>query len=200
MGQVANPLELVVPISLYQSNDSLWNLLRNYKDSPDEMARRRQSNRLGAILARFLRLHAECLRQAGGGEWDLVTVIPPSRIRAEPQPLLRILERVGSVKDDARVTLELSAKPRHRRASDEAFSLAAQVNGRRVLLVDDTFTTGAAVQSAASALTRAGATVVAALVIGRVIDVKFSPSDKDLWARKRRERFQFELCCLETGQ
>lgn len=105
MGQVGNPLELVVPISLYQSNDSLWNLLRNYKDSPDEVVRRRRSNRLGAILSRFLRLHAECLRQAGGGEWDLVTVIPPSRVRPEPQPLLRILERVGSVTDDAKVSL-----------------------------------------------------------------------------------------------
>ena len=30
VGQVARPLELVVPISLYQSNDSPWNLLRNY--------------------------------------------------------------------------------------------------------------------------------------------------------------------------
>jgi hypothetical protein len=67
MGQVSHPVGLVVPISLYQSGDSLWNLLRNYKDSPDPQVRLRQSNRLGAIVARFLRLHADCIRRPGEG-------------------------------------------------------------------------------------------------------------------------------------
>jgi hypothetical protein len=41
-----------------------------------------------------------------------------------------------------------------------------------MLLVDDTMTTGAKLQSAASALNLGGARVVAAVVLGRVIDVR----------------------------
>ena len=197
MGQVANPIELVVPISLYQSNDSLWNLLRNYKDSTDPVVRQRQSNRLAAVLARFLRLHAGCIHRAGGGEWDLVTVVPPSKARVEAQPLLAVLDRVGSVREQAQVTLETVARPGHRRASDEAYRVVVPVGGRRVLLVDDTLTSGAALQSAASALAAGGATVVAGLVIGRVIDGGFSREEKELWTRQRRERFSFDRCCLE---
>jgi predicted amidophosphoribosyltransferase len=40
----------------------------------------------------------------------------------------------------------------------------------RILLVDDTFTSGATFQSAASALALGGADVIAGVVIGRVID------------------------------
>jgi adenine/guanine phosphoribosyltransferase-like PRPP-binding protein len=65
-----------------------------------------------------------------------------------------------------------------------------------VLLVDDTFTSGATFQSAASALTLAGATVVAGVVIGRVIDTDFSKQAADLWDRQRAIRFRFDRCCL----
>ena len=197
MNQVAHPVELVVPISLFQSGDSLWNLLRGYKDSPDPIVRRRQSNRLAAILARFLRLHADCIHRAGGGEWDLVTVVPPSKVREEPQPLLAVLARVGSAREQAQVTLERVAKPGHRRASEDAYSATVQIAGRRVLLVDDTLTSGAALQSAASALAAAGGIVAAAVVIGRVIDVEFSSGDRAMWNSCSRQGFSFGRCCLQ---
>lgn len=54
-----------------------------------------------------------------------------------------------------------------------------------------TMTSGAVLQSATSALAGGGATVVAALVIGRVIDVEFGSADKELWQACRRQRFSF---------
>jgi phosphoribosylpyrophosphate synthetase len=126
-----------------------------------------------------------------------VTVVPPSRVRRDPQPLVGVFARVGSVKDLVAPTLDVVRRPGHRAASDDAYSVTGEVDGRRVLLVDDTMTSGAALQSAASVLSGAGATVVAALVIGRVVDVEFSPADKELWDRARKQRFSFERCCLE---
>ena len=58
----------------------------------------------------------------------------------------------------------------HQSPNPGAFYVDASAAGLDVLLVDDTFTTGARIQSAASALASAGARVVAAVPIGRVVD------------------------------
>ena len=65
-----------------------------------------------------------------------------------------------------------------------------------MLLVDDTFTTGAEVQSAASALQAAGATISAAVVIGRYINPDFSQATQNLWEQAQSRPFRFERCCL----
>jgi adenine/guanine phosphoribosyltransferase-like PRPP-binding protein len=74
------------------------------------------------------------------------------------------------------------------------------VAGLRVLLIDDTFTSGANVHSAAPALTTAGAGVVAAVPVGRVIDTRDAdryPEKLAFWRRQRGSPFTFEACCLE---
>jgi len=82
-------------------------------------------------------------------------------------------------------------------AHDTGFAVTDNVNGLRVLLVDDTFTTGARLQSAASALTLAGAHVVAAVPIGRVIHPAYNSGAKELWETARRQGFNLDVCCLE---
>ncbi len=84
----------------------------------------------------------------------------------------------------------------HGAASDLGFTVNASVQGRRVLLVDDTFTSGAEVQSAASALQLAGAAIPAAVVIGRYINPHFNDASNQLWERARAQLFRFERCCL----
>ena len=56
----------------------------------------------------------------------------------------------------------------------------AAVSGAAVLLVDDVYTTGATVSSAARALKRAGAARVDVLTFARVIDRDFLPGDQAL--------------------
>ncbi|MGH3529974.1 MAG: hypothetical protein ACRDQ6_22135 [Pseudonocardiaceae bacterium] len=58
----------------------------------------------------------------------------------------------------------------HLRPSDHGFEATRRLDGKSVLLIDDTFTSGARAQSAASSLASAGANVVAIVAIGRVID------------------------------
>ncbi len=85
----------------------------------------------------------------------------------------------------------------HNRASDKAYSVTGSVRDLRVLLLDDTYTSGARVQSAASALQLAGARVVAVVPIGRVINPGYSGESAALWKRAKERQFDFEVCCLE---
>lgn len=84
-------------------------------------------------------------------------------------------------------------------AADDGFIASPNAQGRRVLLIDDTFTSGAKIQSAASALAIGGATVVAGVVLGRVIDPTNPayPEPAELWKRQSRIPFRFDTCCLE---
>ena len=65
-----------------------------------------------------------------------------------------------------------------------------------MLIVDDTFTTGSHLQSAASALVDGGAAVVGAVVIGRLVDTNWDVK-RAFWDERRRIPFSFDTCCLE---
>lgn len=82
---------------------------------------------------------------------------------------------------------------------NRGFKTIADVSSRRVLLIDDTFTSGATFQSAASRLTLDGGTVVAGLVIGRVITTgdPLFPAKDVFWDKQRGLEFSFDRRCLE---
>ena len=65
-------------------------------------------------------------------------------------------------------------------ARDDSFVCTQPVRGRRVVLVDDTYVTGAHQQAAAAALWEAGAARVAAVAFGRMIDPDFSEEARRL--------------------
>jgi hypothetical protein len=84
----------------------------------------------------------------------------------------------------------------HNHASDDAFRVAAQVGYSRVLLIEDTFTSGARAQSAASALRLAGAAQVAVLTVGRVIKPDWNENCLRIWGEASSKIFDFSKCCL----
>ena len=74
---------------------------------------------------------------------------------------------------------------------------SGDVGGRAVLLIDDTWTTGANAQSAAAALKAAGARRVAALVIGRYVNREWGHNDRRL--RRLPQPFDWGRCALCDG-
>jgi predicted amidophosphoribosyltransferase len=196
--QVTRPLQLVVPVSLYVGGEQLHTVLRGYKDSPDPAARRRFQFQVAALLLRFLRDHGDCIRAAAGREWDTLTIVPSSAGRAGTHPLEEVIGLSRSLGPRYRSLLERTeVEIDHRSASDGAYRALPEADGRSVLLIDDTFTSGARVQSAASALALGKADVVAALVLGRFVRPDYGDEVQELWEAQSGQSFDFGTCCLE---
>jgi hypothetical protein len=70
------------------------------------------------------------------------------------------------------------------------------VRAKRVLLLDDTLTTGARAQSAAAALVRAGAAAVVIVVIGRVVRPEASAQSAVYWRHAAELPYRLERCCV----
>jgi orotate phosphoribosyltransferase len=76
--------------------------------------------------------------------------------------------------------------------SDSGFDVAENVTGKKLLLLDDVYTTGSRSQSAASALTAAGANIVGIMVIGRRVNPDYSEDAMRVWARQSAVPFRFQ--------
>ncbi len=198
MDQVSTPCSLVVPVSLYETRGQLHYYLRSYKDGWTRQLRQTSALLVAALLARFLYVHGGCIRNEAG-DWDFVTSVPSSSGRAGVHPFEAALEWVPWLSNQHRRVLGRGAGvATHNNASDDAFRAITNIEGSRVLLIDDTYTTGARAQSAASALAQAGARCVAIVPVGRVISPQFSDDVQAYWDAQRAIRFRFDACCLET--
>ena len=118
-----------------------------------------------ALLLVFLHDHGPCLWQAAGipGPTHLA-VVPTARGRPGTHPLRALVADYLPGP-----WAELRARPggEQVRDLDPARFTASALPGARVLLLDDTWTTGSSAQSAAMALRSAGADVVVTVVLGR---------------------------------
>jgi predicted amidophosphoribosyltransferase len=133
--------------------------------------------RLAAILWRFLRDHEACVAHAAGVDgFDLVTIVPSSNPGRDKQsPFARLTGWVEPIEARLHRTLEPTGEVEGRDFDANRFRAITDLSGSSVLLLDDTWATGGHAQSAAYALTAAGAQKVALVVIGRHIRRDFEP-------------------------
>lgn len=191
----------VVPVALCRPGDELHSALRRYKDGPAVTARRHFADRLARMLSAFLEGHGPCLHGAVG-TWEAMAVVPSSRrghdAGACPSPFNVVVAGVAALATLPRVPLGRgSSVAGHLQPAVDAFVVSGPVAGRKILLVDDTWVTGARARSAAAALTLAGASVVAVLVIGRCIDPSASPHRARWWEAQRAATTSGAgRCCL----
>lgn len=190
-------LDAVAPISYSVAREQLHHALASYKRLDGDVARRLGAS-LAAIVWRFLAEHERCLAQAAGTDrFELVTTVPSGdRSRDERHPLRWI---VGELVAPTRVRYERllwrsEVEVPQRSFSAEKFVAPNPIDGRSVLLIDDTWTTGASAQSAAAALKTAGAGPVAAVVIGRHLNREWHENDKRI--RGIARPFDWSKCAL----
>jgi phosphoribosylpyrophosphate synthetase len=129
----------------------------------------------------------------------VVTSVPSTRPEQRPgrHPLETAIARVEALAPRyAPLLVRGPASVDHKLADDEAFNVPRRLGGQRVLVVDDTLTSGARLQSAVSALRLNGASAVAAIVVGRVIDPGWNGNSRRIWERARETPFTFDYCCL----
>ncbi len=162
--------DVVVPITYSEHLGQIHTVLRKYKDgSPAGQVH--LMNRLAAVLWLFLHGHGRCVGRAGGaaGDFDVVTVVPSGQFaRDAARGNLRTVVGKACV---ATAPFEILLKPtgqvQGRLVSPDRYTATRRLSGLDVLLVDDTWTTGASAQSAAWSLKQAGASTVSVVIIGR---------------------------------
>ena len=196
--QIENQLAAIAPISYSVGGEQLHHALLGYKRLSGNVARRLERE-LGAVLWRFLELHERCVAKAAGVErFEIVTSVPSGDRDRDLDHSMRgvVGELVGPTHERYRLLLmrsEHDASPRA--ASADKFSALRSLDGEAVLLIDDTWTTGASAQSAAVVLRAAGAGPVAVVVIGRHINRDWGDNDRRL-REMEQQPFDWERCAL----
>jgi predicted amidophosphoribosyltransferase len=175
-GRQPNYLDVVAPISYAPGLGQLHTALRHYKRSPFVAIRSRFHLRLAAVLWKFLDTHEACVGAAAGARddhFDVVCVVP-SKVRQddEARPFLRDLVGATCGHTSARFERLLRATDQgtlEREYDPARYAATRRLDGEHVLLIDDTWTSGASAQNAGYALKDAGAASVGFVAIGRFV-------------------------------
>ncbi len=123
---------------------------------------------LGALLLAFLNDHGGCVwRCAGMSSPDLLAVVPTGTGRPGPHPLLRLVSPYLRL---PLIPLAIRPGEQGRDLRVGRFVAGHPAAGASVLLLDDSWVSGASAQSAAASLKLAGARRVATVLLGRHVN------------------------------
>lgn len=135
-------------------------------------------------------IHDGCIRDTELGKgWDAATYVPSRTSRVGDHPVSKVTTNVARLVGDepnensarriSRQPIEVGGRDAPRIAAADRFavpdSVRPSIEGKRVLLVDDMWTTGTSMQSAAAALKLAGATSVTGLCVSRWLAWNWEP-------------------------
>ena len=189
-------LAAMLPVSYSIGDEQLHRALASYKRTGGRVSRH-LAVELAAMLWRFLHRHETCLAEAAGTDgFELVATVPSTDPARDQEHPLRVVvgELVGLTHDRYENLLYPTAAAVRAHAFDrQRFGVLRPLAGEAVLLIDDTWTTGANAQSAAAALGVAGSGPVGALVIGRHVNREWGDNDRRLRALPP---FDWDACAL----
>ena len=183
--------DAVVPISYAIRGTAFADDLWRYKFARAPAASA-QASVLTLLLA-FLADHGACVwRHAGMPPPGRLAVVPTGSGRPDPHPLLRLVSPLLRLP-----TCPLAIRPgRQGRDLDlDRFRAGRIPADARVLLLDDTWVSGASAQSAAAALKQAGARHVAVVVLGRHVNPD-DPAARSLLAGLTPARYDPSTCAV----
>lgn len=165
--------DTVVPVSYAVAGTAYARALWLYKsDAPQQPAARAL---LRALLLVFLHDHGRCVwARAGIAAPSHLAVVPSGRGRPGSHPLRTLVEPYFAL-PWADLVIDPREPVQARELRPGRFRAPGRLAGAAVLLLDDTWTSGASAQSAAIALRLAGASRVAVVTLGRHVN----PRDRD---------------------
>jgi len=194
--------DIVVPLT-YASDTATPQIRRSlklYKDGWDEETRTLATTPLTWLVWHAIYRHGHCLEEASGGRIDASAVVPSGRVngRREPHPI-RDFGRYFPT-DWTRFRFERISDASSRYVDPDTLHVKTPgaVAGKRVLLFDDTWTTGASAQGAAIAAKRAGAASVTIVVMGRWANDAWQPT-RDFFTAHSGQTWSADVCPV-TGQ
>ena len=187
--------DVVAPISYAVKGTAFATGLWRYKSWrwPDPAAR----TRLLALLLTFLHDHGRCVwRHAGMPVPGRLAVVPTGCGRPGPHPLLALAAPYLRLPVTG---LVIKPGEQGRDPNPDRFVPERTGPGASVLLLDDSWVSGASAQSAAAALKRAGARHVAVVVLGRHVDPA-DPRSAPLAARLAPRAYHPDQCAVHLAR
>lgn len=191
LGAVLSP---VLPMQLCPLPGPLYTVLMGYKEAPVAEARARFGPMVRSLTTGFLGAHADCVAALAGGRPDFVLPVPSTRrpggspIACVPGLAAAAESALGGVRWTG-LLCRTSEPVGHMHPSARAFAvpptLRGRVAGKRLVLLDDTYVSGARAQSAAAALRGAGASSVVIVALGRALRPDRVPAHARFLDRRR---------------
>ena len=173
----------MVPISLSIHGELLHHHLRHYKDNPRPSVRETFTLRLAGLLEMFLHYH---LRSCLGSPIDRVATVP-SRQRDAPWAIVSRLRRFSG-----------QTNPLVYDHRTNGYSVTSDLQHLRVLLLDDTFTSGQSLFLAHQTLLEAQAVVIGSVVLGRHVRPDYVAS-KPMLGCVKSAKWHPTKCCRCAG-
>ncbi len=135
-----------------------------------------------SLTHEYVRSHREQIETALAGPISFLTIVPSKKagIDYATQPLRMALSRVAAIESELRETLSYVPNITIARQTyhPEAFTaIGSHIEGSRIVIIEDTWVTGATCLSAAGALLREGAAATIILPIARLINSAFWSED-----------------------
>jgi predicted amidophosphoribosyltransferase len=193
--------DVVAPITYAVEGSQAMRDLYNYKEVGRPLVAAQARDRLFDVLFLSLERHLQCIADLGGPISHVATV-PSSGGRGGSHPVDQMLDMFGA--GFTRVPLTYVgpkglAKADRRTLAPERFATSTPVvEGQHVLLLDDSWVSGAHLQSTAAALHLAGARWVSAVPIGRVVSSTYGDS-KSYLDSHTAPPFDPDVCPLTGG-
>jgi predicted amidophosphoribosyltransferase len=195
-------------MALCAVSDPLYAALIGYKESTVSDARARCTAVLVAHAAQFLAAHRVCVEAALNGAPDVVVPVPSTH-RPDGPPLAHaegisrlVMASFGPATGLVNLLTRGSAPMGHMRPHPDGFSVPPhcrrRVGAARVLLLDDTYVSGARSQSAAAALRSSGARSVVVLPLARLVRPDRVPNHAAFLARAQADR-RCTRCQVDAG-
>lgn len=174
----------VVPMSIARNPGAWYSMLQSYKKG----AWREYAPVVASLAYEWLSAHEAKLRGLLGGDVDLLTIVPSKKpaVNFETQHLRLALGLVKPLEQRLVNTLacvDPAAYGRTKYAPEMFRARHDAVSGKRIVLIEDTWITGATAVSAAGALLDAGAHSVVVAPIARDFRVQFHTTDHPYLAR-----------------
>lgn len=167
--------DLVVPLCYGVRGNQSGYLMHSYKDL--EAPARHNQTLLSMILLAALDRHGGCIERRLGDRLDAWAIVPSARTdRPGEHPLHVVAMRAGILLPEIRLDAQPSSQDRATSPQRFAVHGGGDANGRHVLLIEDTWTSGGNAQSAALTLRRADVASVTILALARWLNPDESPT------------------------
>ncbi len=187
----------LIPMT-YSLDDGLESMLHRYKDFGVTWL----ESPLRSLLWHFTSRHGNCIKKAYG-PFDLALAVPSDNTERGFDHLERIAAPVGDGEPPFRWRFDIVSRnravsrPNRGELKPDSYIVAAgSVQGKSVILLDDTWTSGASIASAAAALRRSGARSVTAITLGRQLNSSSTYQNNQELVREVRARGWGKHCVI----